>query len=134
VSEPVSQTDVVAGQRPASRYSSRMPATGSHRAKPPSWWHRGHPVFTPLAGFYTGLLFIIVVPLTASFLLRIFLSDDAASKHFVWILVLLLIPAGLVAAPQTRRFGWYMWLGMILTAIVVVGVVALVLWRRISSS
>ena len=28
----------------------------------PDWWHRDHPVFTPITGFFTGLLFVALVP------------------------------------------------------------------------
>ena len=32
------------------------------RSRRPDWFHRGHPVFFPLAGFFTGMVSIIVVP------------------------------------------------------------------------
>ena len=38
------------------------------------------------------------------------------------------MPIGLLAVPRTRRFGIYMVLGMVLTALVVLGVAALVLY------
>ena len=28
----------------------------------PDWWHRDHPTFTALTGFFTGLAFLILVP------------------------------------------------------------------------
>ncbi|MCW2773510.1 MAG: hypothetical protein JWN91_1836 [Nocardioides sp.] len=30
--------------------------------KAPDWWHRDHPTFTAITGFFTGLAFVIVVP------------------------------------------------------------------------
>ena len=38
------------------------------------------------------------------------------------------MPSGLVLSTRTRRFGSYMWIGIVATAIVVVGVSALVLY------
>ena len=31
-------------------------------ARHPSWWHRDHPTFAALSGFFTGLLFVALVP------------------------------------------------------------------------
>ena len=44
------------------------------------------------------------------------------------MLLTLAVPLGLVVAPRTRRFGLYMLIGMVATALVVLGVAALVLW------
>ena len=30
----------------------------------PDWWHRDHPTFAALSGFFTGLLFVLLVPAT----------------------------------------------------------------------
>jgi hypothetical protein len=38
------------------------------------------------------------------------------------------VPLGLVVNKRTRRYGTYFWIGIVLTAVVVVGVAALVLW------
>ena len=38
------------------------------------------------------------------------------------------MPLGLVLSPRSRRFGSYMWIGIVTTAVVVVGVGALVLY------
>lgn len=95
------------------------------------WWHRDHPVFTRLAGFFTGLVFVTVVPGGWIGLLRLLLDYDTAESLFPLVLVALVVPLGLVAASRTRRFGLFMLLGMVVTAFVVLGVASLVLWLMI---
>ena len=100
----------------------------SGEERQPSWWHRDHPTFTALSGFFTGLLFVALVPAAFFGVLSLAFDNDRAEELFPFVLVTLVVPIGLVATKRTRRFGTYFWLGMILTAIVVVGVGALVLW------
>ena len=94
----------------------------------PSWWHRDHPTFAALSGFFTGLLFVALVPAAFFGVLSLIFDNDRAEDLFPFVLLTLVVPIGLVASQRTRRFGTYFWIGMILTAIVVVGVGALVLW------
>jgi 4-amino-4-deoxy-L-arabinose transferase-like glycosyltransferase len=94
----------------------------------PSWWHRDHPTFSALSGFFTGLLVVIVVPGAFAALLRAFFDYDTAEELFPLVLVTFAVPIGLIVAPRTRRFGRYMLLGMFATAVVVLGVAALVVW------
>lgn len=94
----------------------------------PNWWHRDHPVFTPLTGFFSGLLFVLVVPGIYAGVLGTFLQPHQVRAVFPWLLVSLLVPAYLLARPHTRRFGGYFLLGMVATAAVVLGVGALVIW------
>jgi hypothetical protein len=94
----------------------------------PSWWHRDHPTFAALSGFFTGLLFVALVPAAFYGVLSLVVDNERAEDLFPFVLVTLVVPIGLVASQRTRRFGTYFWIGMILTAIVVVGVGALVLW------
>lgn len=94
----------------------------------PDWWHRDHPVFTPLTGFFSGLLFVLIVPGVYAGVLGTFLQPHQVRSVFPWLLVALLVPAYLLARPHTRRFGGYFLLGMVATAIVVLGVGALVIW------
>ena len=98
----------------------------------PNWWHRDHPTFTSLAGFFTGLLFVVLVPSLFIGLLHLLLDDETSEQLFPFVLVTLAVPIGLVIAPRTRRFGTYMLIGLATTAIVVGGVAALVLWYLIS--
>jgi 4-amino-4-deoxy-L-arabinose transferase-like glycosyltransferase len=94
----------------------------------PNWWHRDHPTFSALSGFFTGLVVVIVVPGAFAALLRAFFDYDTAEELFPFVLVTFAVPIGLIVAPRTRRFGRYMLLGMIATAAVVLGVAALVVW------
>ena len=47
------------------------------------------------------------------------------------VLVALVVPLGLVAFARTRRFGSYMLVGVVVTALVVVGAATLVLWLMV---
>ena len=98
----------------------------------PDWWHRDHPTFAAIAGFFTGLAFVIVVPGLFAALLELVFEDHTAEDLFPFVLVTLAIPLGLVIAPRTRRFGKYMLIGMVTTALVVGGVSALVLWYLVN--
>jgi hypothetical protein len=94
----------------------------------PSWWHRDHPTFSALTGFFTGLLFVALVPAVFYGVLSLVFDNDRAEELFPFVLITLVVPLALVANRRTRRFGTYFWIGILLTAIVVVGVGALVLW------
>ena len=94
----------------------------------PSWWHRDHPTFSALAGFFTGLLFVALVPATYVGALSLMFDNQKVEDLFPFVLVTLVVPLVLVVNPRTRRFGVYFWIGIVLTAVVVVGVGGLVLW------
>ena len=94
----------------------------------PSWWHRDHPTFAALSGFFTGLLFVLLVPALYVGALSLFFDSDRVEELFPFVLVTLVVPLGLVANHRTRRYGTYFWVGIVLTAVVVLGVGALVLW------
>jgi len=95
------------------------------------WWHRDHPTFTALTGFFTGLAFVIVVPGLFATILNLLVDYNTAEDLFPFVLVMLAVPIGLLIAPRTRRFGVYMAIGMLVTLLVVAGVSALVLWYMI---
>lgn len=92
------------------------------------WWHRDHPVFTALTGFFAGLAYVALVPALYVGLLRSLVSDETAEALFPFVLVTLAVPLGLVITERTRRFGKYMIFGMVVCAVVVVGVASLVIW------
>ena len=92
------------------------------------WWHRDHPTFTALAGFFSGMLFVTAVPGGVAGLLRLLFTYETAERWFPLVALALLVPLGLLLAPRTRRFGTYMVIGMVLTLLVVLGVASLVLW------
>lgn len=98
----------------------------------PDWWHREHPTFTALTGFFTGLAYVVLVPGLFIGLLHLVLDDDTAEGLFPFVLVMLAVPIGLLVAPRTRRFGAYMLIGVVVTALVIGGVAALVLWYMIT--
>ena len=102
--------------------------TPAPEERQPSWWHRDHPTFSALTGFFTGLLFVALVPATYVGVLSLMFDNDRVEDLFPFVLVTLVLPLALVASPRTRRFGIYFWIGIVLTAVVVVGVGALVLW------
>ncbi|GAB2880452.1 hypothetical protein [Nocardioides pacificus] len=107
---------------------SEAPGETPPESTPPSWWHRDHPTFTPVAGFFSGLLFVIFVPGAFATILRLFFPYDTARGLYPFVVITLAIPFALLVSPPSRRFGRYMLLGMLLTLVVVVGVGALVLW------
>jgi 4-amino-4-deoxy-L-arabinose transferase-like glycosyltransferase len=106
------------------------PASGAGR--PPDWWHRDHPTFTALTGFFTGLAFVIVVPGLFAAVLGWIFEYDRAEELFPLVLFTLAVPIGLVIVPKTRRFGLYMLIGLATTALVVLGVAGLVLWYMVT--
>ncbi len=99
----------------------------------PSWWHRDHPTFAALSGFFTGLLFVALVPAIYVGVLSLMFDNDRVEDLFPFVLLTLVVPVGLVASQRTRRFGTYFLIGMLLTAVVVVGVGALVLWYLVEN-
>ena len=107
--------------------SAEQPAPATVEDGQPDWWHRDHPTFTPLAGFFSGTAFVVLVPGLFAALLEAFFDPDTVRDLFPFVLVALVVPVVLVARPHTRRYGSYFWLGMVATAVVVLGVAALVL-------
>jgi len=101
--------------------------------RPPDWWHRDHPTFTALTGFFTGLAFVIVVPGLFAAILNLVVSYQTAEDLFPFVLVTLAVPIALLLPHRTRRFGIYMLIGMLVTLLVVAGVTALVLWYMLQS-
>ncbi len=98
----------------------------------PSWWHRDHPTFTALMGFFTGLVVVIVVPGAFAAILNAMFDYETAEGIFPFVVLVLGIPLGLMVAPRTRRFGRYMLIGMLTTAAVVASVAAVVIWILIT--
>jgi hypothetical protein len=100
----------------------------------PSWWHRDHPTFASLSGFYAGLVFAIVVPGLYVGILTALFGQKRAESLFPFVLVTLVVPLLLVVNRRSRRFGWFMWLGIVSTLVVVLGVGAAVLWYMVNHS
>jgi hypothetical protein len=98
----------------------------------PDWWHRSHPTFAGVAGFFTGILFVIAVPGVYATLLNAFLGEKTAERLFPYVLIALLIPVGLLVPRKTRRFAQLMLVGMVATVLVVAVTAGVVLWVLIS--
>ena len=94
----------------------------------PDWWHRDHPTFTALTGFFTGLAYVVLVPAAFVGLLHLAFDDETTNDLFPLVLLSLVVPLGLISSHRTRRFGGYMVIGMAVTALVVLGAAGLVLW------
>jgi len=93
-----------------------------------NWWHRSHPTFAALAGFFSGMLFVTALPGAFAAILRMVFSDETAEELFPFVLVGLALPIFLLIKRKTRRFAIFMVIGMVITAAVVLGVASLVLY------
>lgn len=100
----------------------------AQRERPFEWWHHSHPTFAAIAGFFAGMLFVTALPGAFAGILRLMFSYDRAEELFPFVLVALVLPIVLLAKRKTRRFGTYMFIGMVITALVVLGVASLVLY------
>ena len=92
------------------------------------WWHHSHPTFAAIAGFFAGMLFVTAVPGFFAGALRLFFTYETAERLFPLVAVALALPIALLLKRKTRRFGQYMVIGMVITALVVLGVASLVLY------
>jgi hypothetical protein len=111
--------------------SAGTKATGAEpqsSERTPRWWHGDHRTFTALTGFFAGMLFVIVVPGGFAAVLRVVFDHDTAAELFPFVLVTLAVPIALLVVPRSRRFGTYFAVGMVLTALVVLGVASLMLY------
>jgi hypothetical protein len=101
---------------------------GAESAPEPSWWHRSHPTFAGLVGFFSGVAYVIVVPGIYAALLGLLLSDSSAQRLFPLIALALLVPLALLIPRKTRRFAQFMLLGVVTTALVIGLTATLVIW------
>jgi len=92
------------------------------------WWHHSHPTFAALAGFFAGMLFVTALPGAFAGILRLIFSYETAEQLFPLVALALALPIFLLIKRKTRRFGLYMFIGMAITALVVLGVASLVLY------
>jgi len=117
--------------------TSADPAATTSSASPgrrTDWWHHDHPTFTALTGFFSGMLFVTVVPGGFASVLRLLFDYHTAEELFPFVLVALVVPIALLGVPRTRRFGIYFAIGMVLTALVVIGVASLVAYYMVRSN
>jgi hypothetical protein len=100
----------------------------SEQSRDPSWWHRSHPTFAGLMGFFTGVAFVILVPGAYAGILSATVSEKTAQKLFPLVLVALIVPIAMLVPRKTRRFAQMMLLGLVATALVIIGTASLVIW------
>lgn len=130
----VADPDVPADAEEPGPAAPAEPDEGSTRRGVFGWWRGSHPTFAALTGFYAGLVYIILVPGVAGAILAAVFGQDRAEQLFPWVGLTLVVPLALLFPRKTRRFAEFVWLGIISTLIVVVGVAALVLWLMIEHS
>ena len=82
-------------------------------------------------GFFTGMLFVTLSGWVRRRSSGCCSTYDTAEELFPLVLVSLVVPIGLLIARATRRFGMFMFLGMVVTALVVLGVASLVLYYMV---
>jgi heme/copper-type cytochrome/quinol oxidase subunit 4 len=97
-------------------------------ASAPGWWHRSHPTFAALVGFFAGVAYVIVVPGLYAAVLGLVFSDATAAKLFPLVGVALLVPLVMLIFRKTRRFAQMMFIGIVSTAVVIVVTGTLTFW------
>ena len=93
-----------------------------------SWWHASHPTFAGITGFFAGMLFVTALPGAYAGLLRLLFDHETSEQLFPFVLLALALPIALLVKRKTRRFAQFMFVGMIVTALVVGGVASLVVY------
>lgn len=96
-----------------------------------NWWHRSHPTFAAITGFFSGMLFMTALPGGFAGVMRLMFDYATVEKYFPYLLVLLVVPIALLARKKTRRFAIFMIIGMVITSLVVAGVASLVLYLMV---
>jgi hypothetical protein len=97
------------------------------------WWHHSHPTFAGIAGFFAGMLFVTALPGAFAGVLRLLFSYDTAERLFPFVLLAMALPIALLVMRKTRRFAQFMFVGMVVTALVVGGVASLVLYFMVDA-
>ena len=92
------------------------------------WWHHSHPTFAGITGFFAGMLFVTALPGAYAGLLRLLFDHETSEQLFPFVLLALALPIVLLVTRKTRRFAQFMFVGMIVTALVVGGVASLVVY------
>ena len=103
------------------------------RAEQLGWWHHSHPTFAGITGFFAGMLYVTAVPGAFVGILRLLFSYETAEQLFPLVLLALALPIFLLVKRKTRRFAQFMFVGMIVTAMVVLGVASLVLYFMVDA-
>ncbi len=110
-----------------------MQETGASRQRPLGWWHHSHPTFAGITGFFAGMLFVTALPGAFIGVLRLLFTYQTAERLFPLVLIALAVPIGMLVKRKTRRFAQFMFVGMVVTALVVLGVASLVLYVMVDA-
>ena len=97
------------------------------------WWHHSHPTFAGITGFFAGMLYVTALPGAFVGVLRLLFSYETAEKLFPLVLIALALPITMLVMRKTRRFAQFMFVGMIVTILVVLGVASLVLYFMVDA-
>ena len=97
------------------------------------WWHHSHPTFAGITGFFAGMLYVTAVPGAFVGVLRLLFTYETAERLFPFVLIALALPIAMLVKRKTRRFAQFMFVGMIVTALVVLGVASLVLYFMVDA-
>ena len=92
------------------------------------WWHHSHPTFAGITGFFAGMLFVTALPGAFAGVLRLLFDHETSEQLFPFVLLALALPITMLIKRKTRRFAQFMFVGMVVTALVVGGVASLVLY------
>lgn len=79
-----------------------------------------HRVRDAALGFFAGASSAILIPGIWSTIVAALFDTDTATKAFWLVLLFLLVPAWLISREPSRRFGWSMLLGIVVTVVAVV--------------
>jgi len=110
-----------------------MHETAESRERPFEWWHHSHPTFAGITGFFAGMLFVTALPGAFVGILRLLFNYDTAEQLFPLVLIALALPITMLVKRKTRRFAQFMFVGMLVTALVVLGVASLVLYFMVDA-
>lgn len=97
------------------------------------WWHHSHPTFAGITGFFAGMLYVTAVPGAFVGVLRLLFTYETAERLFPFVLLALALPIAMLVKRKTRRFAQFMFVGMVVTALVVLGVASLVLYFMVDA-
>lgn len=97
------------------------------------WWHHSHPTFAGITGFFAGMLYVTAVPGAFAGILRLLFTHETAEKLFPFVLLALVLPIAMLVKRKTRRFAQFMFVGMVVTTLVVLGVASLVLYFMVDA-
>ena len=101
--------------------------------RPLGWWHHSHPTFAGITGFFAGMLFVTALPGAFIGILRLLFTYETAENLFPLVLIALALPIAMLVKRKTRRFAQFMFVGMVVTALVVLGVASLVLYLMVDA-